>query len=291
MIEYKQINYITDIQEIVALLQGSLSVNHTQQSFLWKHYQNPFGKSHGVLATDQGKIIGVRMFMSWKFCNEQKCIKALRPVDTVVHPGYRKKGIFKSLNLKGLEDCEGTYDLIFNTPNKNSSPGNLKMGWQKYGKDISFRIAYISRFSPGKEISHIPTNQVVCPVDIDAYYFRTDKSNDYIHWRYFHHSYKAVSLQFDTTFLFVIYKITNINGIKVLVINEILGDPTLHQLAINSLCSKLKIFLIYYLNNNSIKIKPIFSLKRNSALILYRDDFTNAVEKTVFSLGDLEGRI
>src|SRR5690606_29942836 len=95
-------------------------------------------------ATDNGKIVALRMFMFWKFHNsvENKSVIAIRPVDTVVDYNYRGQGLFKKLTLKGLEACKGRYDLIFNTPNENSLPGYLKMGWE-YKNPKYFKVGMI----------------------------------------------------------------------------------------------------------------------------------------------------
>jgi hypothetical protein len=57
-------------------------------------------------------------------------LKAVKPVDTVTHPDHRRRGIFTELTRAALEEArrEGV-DLLFNTPNENSMPGYLKMGW------------------------------------------------------------------------------------------------------------------------------------------------------------------
>ena len=69
---------------------------------MWKHYDNPFGKSYGLLARDKNIIVGARMFMFWEFRKANRVLRAIRPVDTITHPEYRGKGIFKKLTYKGL---------------------------------------------------------------------------------------------------------------------------------------------------------------------------------------------
>lgn len=141
MLTYREIDYKKDVSEIIYLLRTSLSDNHTEEGFLWKHYYNPFGQSYGRVACDNDNIVGVRMFMFWEFRKGQQIIKAIRPVDTITHPDYRGRGIFKKLTLEGLEECSGNYDLVFNTPNENSLPGYIKMGWKRYTEDLEFYVA------------------------------------------------------------------------------------------------------------------------------------------------------
>ncbi len=127
-----------DIPEILEVLKASLgeiSSKKSEDVWRYKHIDNPFGRSLVLLATEEEKIIGVRAFMRW---NWQKCdqvFSAFRAVDTATLPDHQGKGIFKKLTLKAIEIAEENGDhFIFNTPNAQSLPGYLKMGWEKVGK-------------------------------------------------------------------------------------------------------------------------------------------------------------
>lgn len=131
-------------EQIVELLKLSLGESTTKKSvsfWNWKHIENPFGPSTVILAYDGNKLIGVRAFMKWNFSNNATIIKCARAVDTAVHPEYQGKGIFTKLTLQALDDCskEGI-KIIFNTPNKVSKQGYLKMGWKENGK-MFLRVA------------------------------------------------------------------------------------------------------------------------------------------------------
>lgn len=80
------------------------------------------------------EIIGVRLFMRWRFVGLGRAWSAVRAVDTATHPDHQGRGIFKSLTLHALEAVkEEGVDFVFNTPNNQSRPGYLKMGWQDVG--------------------------------------------------------------------------------------------------------------------------------------------------------------
>ena len=128
----------SDLKEVISLLKVSLGedrIPKTEALWNWKHRQNPFGESPILLAESAGKIIGVRAFLKWEYSREGKIISAQRAVDTAVHPDFQGKGIFSQLTRKLLEKSrlEGT-DLIFNTPNQKSTPGYLKLGWEKWDR-------------------------------------------------------------------------------------------------------------------------------------------------------------
>jgi GNAT superfamily N-acetyltransferase len=127
-----------DQAEIVAVLKASLGeqlMPKTIAFWRWKHEENPFGKSHVLLALQESKIVGVRAFLRWNWEKDGRLYHALRAVDTAVLPDFQGKGIFLKLTMASLEICkEEGCDFVFNTPNKISLPGYLKMGWVKFGR-------------------------------------------------------------------------------------------------------------------------------------------------------------
>lgn len=128
----------SDIPAIIALLKASLGdtmIPKSESLWRWKHLANPFGPSPTLLAEEEGKLIGLRAFLRWEFFANGKKIFACRAVDTATHPDFQGKGIFKTLTKQLVDQVrsEGT-ELIFNTPNKKSTPGYLNMGWEKRGK-------------------------------------------------------------------------------------------------------------------------------------------------------------
>jgi N-acetylglutamate synthase-like GNAT family acetyltransferase len=136
-----------DIPQIVALLRASLGeelLPKSESFWNWKHVINPFGKSPLAIAVHNDKIIGVRAFMQWSWAGNNKNYRALRAVDTAVHPDYQGFGIFTKLTLGLVNTCkEEGFDLIFNTPNDKSRPGYLKMGWVAIGK-LPIRIRFLA---------------------------------------------------------------------------------------------------------------------------------------------------
>jgi GNAT superfamily N-acetyltransferase len=93
------------------------------------------GASPVLVAEENGELIGIRAFMRWDWQMGDKVYRCLRAVDTATHPAHQGKGIFKKLTLQLIEEAgKQGYDFIFNTPNTQSTPGYLKMGWKTWGK-------------------------------------------------------------------------------------------------------------------------------------------------------------
>ncbi|MDO8362930.1 MAG: GNAT family N-acetyltransferase [Actinomycetota bacterium] len=125
-------------QQAIELCQLVLSHQHEGDwpaLFRWKHRRNPFGPSPMWVAVDDGRVVAVRVFMRWEFRRDGRVVRAVRAVDTATHPDYQGKGLFTALTLQGLAEvaAEGV-ELVFNTPNDQSRPGYLKMGWQEVGR-------------------------------------------------------------------------------------------------------------------------------------------------------------
>jgi GNAT superfamily N-acetyltransferase len=103
---------------------------------LWKHQENPFGKSPMWVASDHERIVGFRAFMQWRFRDaESRELAAVRAVDTATDPEYQGRSIFTRLTLDAIDYLRRAgFSLIFNTPNHRSLPGYLKMGWSRVAR-------------------------------------------------------------------------------------------------------------------------------------------------------------
>jgi GNAT superfamily N-acetyltransferase len=127
-----------DLPDILTLLQSSLGWVPDEQYadfYRWKHHDNPFGRSPAWVAVDDGRIVGLRVWLRWRFRHRGTTWDAVRAVDTATHPDHQGRGIFRKLTTSSLEvlRAEGVAH-VFNTPNEQSRPGYLKMGWVEIGK-------------------------------------------------------------------------------------------------------------------------------------------------------------
>lgn len=120
------------VELLNAALQRKLVGERDGAYWDWKHEQNPFGPSLLLLAECDGKLVGLRAFMRWQLQVQGHTILAAKPVDSVTHPDYQRQGIFTRLTQQACEVArhEGI-QFLFNTPNDNSKPGYLKLGWQQ----------------------------------------------------------------------------------------------------------------------------------------------------------------
>ena len=185
-----------DIPAIVDLLKKSLGESSSPKSvnyWMWKHLKNPFGPSKVLLAESNGQLIGVRAMMQWKWQRENEILTALRAVDTATHPDFRGQGIFSVLTQKMVDRSNNDgINFIFNTPNAQSLPGYLKLGWVSLG-NLHVGFSFLTVFSlKNKRTFHESINldkiQLLCDkwnvIQQKKNLLFTPKSLDYLKWRY-----------------------------------------------------------------------------------------------------------
>jgi GNAT superfamily N-acetyltransferase len=127
-----------DLPQLLELLQASLNWVPDEQYaafYRWKHQENPFGRSPAWVAVDGERIVGLRVWLRWRFVRSGQRWEAARAVDTATHPAYQGRGIFRLLTTSSIELLrEAGVAHVFNTPNEQSRPGYLKMGWEQVGR-------------------------------------------------------------------------------------------------------------------------------------------------------------
>ena len=127
-----------DRQAVLDLLARTLGWDNAAQYrelFAWKHERNVFGPSPAWVAWDRDRLAGFRTFLRWEFDLGGATVRALRAVDTATDREHQRRGVFRRLTLHALEQLQGDgASFVFNTPNDQSRPGYLRMGWQVAGR-------------------------------------------------------------------------------------------------------------------------------------------------------------
>ena len=123
------------ILDLLATTLGRVGSAREVEFFRWKHTRNPFGRSPGWVAVDGVDVVAFRTFLRWEFRHGDRRVRAARAVDTATRSDYQGRGLFTTLTLVALEALRADgVDFIFNTPNDQSRPGYLKMGWHVVGR-------------------------------------------------------------------------------------------------------------------------------------------------------------
>lgn len=104
-------------------------LNSFDNSFIKKHFQSPFGQSYGCWIYDQETLIALNLFMPWEFMFNNNIIKAAQSVDSLVHPAYQGRGLFRKVQELCMEMIPSNV-VRFGFPNNMSKPCFLKFGWE-----------------------------------------------------------------------------------------------------------------------------------------------------------------
>lgn len=174
--------------------------------YAWKHDHNRFGPSPTWVAVDGDRIAAVRALMRWEFVRGDEVLRAVRAVDTATDPEYQGKGLFRSLTMHGIDQMrEEGVDFVFNTPNDQSRPGYLKMGWREVGK-LPAAVRFTGPRGAAQALrSRVPADRWSTEIDVgvpvidwldeggvgdrwptatDVRQIRTNMDDDYLRWRF-----------------------------------------------------------------------------------------------------------
>jgi GNAT superfamily N-acetyltransferase len=213
----------TDRGAVLRLLSDTLdwSVDETDL-FGWKHDENPFGRSPTWVALDDGDLVGVRAFMRWEHRTAAgEVLPSVRAVDTATRPSHQGQGIFRRLTAQAVDDLRADgVAFVFNTPNDNSRPAYLKLGWTMVGRlPTSVRVtspgavARVARARVPADLASTPSSggrpaaEVLASPALDDLLsaaerppgLHTHRTPAYIRWRYGFEplAYRAVALDDD----------------------------------------------------------------------------------------------
>lgn len=190
---------LTEVLELMRLALGEPPLlQRTTEHFAWKHFDNPFGHSIGLVAESDQRIVGLRTFMRWELATpEGDRLRCVRAVDTATHPDYQRRGIFRRLTEEALEIArDDRVDMIFNTPNAKSKLGYLSMGWIEVGPiGAMVRPSWRMATRRGRAIHPPIEDYLEEPVEFSAVDtqdrsprgLRTPRTRDYLSWRYTSH--------------------------------------------------------------------------------------------------------
>ena len=286
--------------EVVELLNVCLAHKATgcrdEDYWTWKHELSPFGRSILLLAECDQRLVGVRAFMRWRLSCGGAVIEAAKPVDTVTHPDYQRRGIFSRLTTRACDDARDQgIRLIFNTPNQNSAPGYLKLGWKEtahlplYAKWLTPVSSAWAALRWKMGFRHVPRAEAFFretpPSARDVFAsaadlpsltvgqnsdqrLQTDRSVKFLCWRYAQHPhipYFVETVGDDNRPDGILFCRTNVRcGLREIMINDLLvrdGDRDTQLKLIRQLCSRAGAhYVVAHAANDSSLLATIRSL-------------------------------
>jgi hypothetical protein len=274
----------SDLPEVLGALESEFGDTFDEVWYRWKHVSGPWGPSPAWVASDESGLIGVRFFLPWRFTVEDTSLKVLRPCDTVTVPRARGMGVFSKLTRHATEAVRSDTDLLFNTPNEQSRPGYLKMGFVDW-TSVSARVGLIS---PRRAV----LTEARAPQAAWCREVHTELSESFLGWRY----RDCPSLQYGSWSLEsgdgpngLVARVRPWHGLRLLVVSEIWGEPANVTVLLAAVAHELGARLVWVGGHHMTGV-PI-SISRHDTLVT-RFDFDQPPTRTPhLSLGDVESII
>lgn len=230
-----------DVPDVLSALEAAFDRTFTEDWFLWKHRENPAGHSYGLVAEDEAGFLGVRLLLQWRFSSNGTPISGLRPCDTVTVGRARRRGVFKTMTTRAIEEVRADHDLLFNTPNEQSLPGYLKMGfavWHSVDQGVRLVRPSVARLGDATTSPLSGSSRDMCTVKDDAF----------MAWRYSSRSgleYRAVSLADSNDASGMVYRLRQWRGRRMIVVSEAWGSPKERSQLLAAVAAKEKTLLCW----------------------------------------------
>jgi hypothetical protein len=133
LIEIKILKHLDEIAQLRDLFRICFKWDISEEYWLWKYISNPLADNNPdvIVAVENGKIVGARpFFLTQMWFNNSKIITA-EHCDTMVHPDFRKAGIFNKMGTYSIEYLkEHDYAFSYGFPGPMSRPGFLRQGYR-----------------------------------------------------------------------------------------------------------------------------------------------------------------
>jgi len=114
---------------ILDLLKASYGLTDYMEFWRWMVKTNPSGHAKIYLAHDDNKFVGHYMVVPRRRKIRDKIIMDGEAVYAMVHPEYRKQGIFTELGRFTLDAIKNEIPICTGFPNKYAIKGHIKTGW------------------------------------------------------------------------------------------------------------------------------------------------------------------
>lgn len=268
-----------DVDAVLQMLTETFGSGFDHQWFQWKHRDGPWGPSLGWVADGGSGLLGVRLFLPWRLRERDRVYRALRPCDTVTVPEARGRGVFRSLTEHAIGSLNDDVDLLFNTPNANSKPGYLKMGFAEWG-EVRQRVSIV-----------LPRRTVLTDDPKPASQgsgVRTDIDDRFLTWRYRDcpgWDYSTFGMEGED-FNGIVNRVRTWHGMRLMVVSELWGGTRQRVDLVRGAAHELGARMVWY--GEPFPDVGVPLLRRSSTTVTRYDIRAGDPGPQALSLGDVE---
>lgn len=102
--------------------------------FDWRFRSNPYGDGvQMIVAECDGQLVGAEPLLPFPLRIGSRRVAAYQPVDWIVHPDHRRRGVFTRMTERLLGRYGDGAELLFNFPNSALLPGLKQFDWREIG--------------------------------------------------------------------------------------------------------------------------------------------------------------
>ena len=102
--------------------------------FEWRFERNPYADDVEMVLTERdGRLVGAEPLLPLRLTDGTNRVVAYQPVDWMVHPDHRRRGLFTRMTERLLEEYAEEAALLFNFPSEELRPGLEKFDWTEVG--------------------------------------------------------------------------------------------------------------------------------------------------------------
>jgi len=118
------------------------------RTFAWLYESNPSGPADIFLVRepDSDRVIATYVIMPMRIWYHDRTIKIGQAIDGMVHPDYRRKRIFNSIQQKLNDKLRERYEFLIGFPNRLALNPLLKAGATAFGPLATYSFPLTSRF-------------------------------------------------------------------------------------------------------------------------------------------------
>ena len=122
----------SDRSGFLDLYEGVWNVRKGTEWFDWRFEANPYvDEVPMVVAERDGEIVGAEPCLAFRLRAGRETALAFQPADWMVHPDYRRQGVFTSMTERFVDRyADGPAALYFNFPSDAILPGLERFGWR-----------------------------------------------------------------------------------------------------------------------------------------------------------------
>lgn len=122
-----------DRDGILSLLETQWDERPSADWFDWKYREDPYLAHVPItLAEREGDVVAVQGYLPCPIRWGTQVVRALKPVDAVVHPDHRRQGLYTRITEAAIDYyTDGEPAFFFNFPNAASLAAQEKLGWHE----------------------------------------------------------------------------------------------------------------------------------------------------------------